>query len=440
MNLFEFGKYDTFKGDVQGLRTYLEQIWQCRPRFYEYNDDIPKTEEEESEEKEFRQRFLKFDGDKVGARNYVGIIQFEGQQINISPKIFKDIAADNFSHVFNHILYWLKYCRKVKFPFSQVNFEEQNIDNLLEPIIYIFAHYTEQALSEMPYHCYEEVTSETSAMRGRLAVPEYIRENLSTGRWQNLYCTYEPFCYDNLLNRIIKHTAKMLYKASKVEDNRRKLESILFILDEVEDKYCTAEDCNRVTLNRLFENLVVVLDMCRMFLSNQTVSNHDVQNQNFCFLLPMEYIFEDFVFGFIKQHFSELNAHNHRYTKLTTNKAFMMEHDIILEKLNTIVDTKYKIREQSKDPKGGIVESDMYQMVSYAIGRGCKNVKLLYPTTHDFTDNNKSEYTISSKFEEVNEQIKVSAYNLNIFDNNNISDLDDKIFNQLKSIFGHESY
>ncbi|MBK6989184.1 MAG: hypothetical protein IPH33_13750 [Bacteroidetes bacterium] len=55
-----------------------------------------------------------------------------------------------------------------------------------------------------------------------------------------------------------------------------------------------------------------------------------------------------------------------------------MRNDIYIDEL-LIIDTKYKIRSNDDGLKAGVSQSDLYQMVSYAIRRNCKNVLLLYP-------------------------------------------------------------
>lgn len=105
----------------------------------------------------------------------------------------------------------------------------------------------------------------------------------------------------------------------------------------------------------------------------------------------MEYIFEDFVAGFLERHFSD--NWEVKYQKsdmyLADERIFQMQHDIFLvskkdDSVKIIVDTKYKLRGNFKeDNKKGIAQSDLYQMTSYAFRRGCNNVLLLYPNQSD---------------------------------------------------------
>src|SRR5690606_25686388 len=98
-------------------------------------------------------------------------------------------------------------------------------------------------------------------------------------------------------------------------------------------------------------------------------------------------IFEDFLAGFLETWFSkDWKVHNQKsdmYLAETSegNNVFNMQHDIFLtakdeSKRKIIVDTKYKLRptEFKDDPKKGVSQNDLYQMVSYAFKRGCTDI------------------------------------------------------------------
>jgi 5-methylcytosine-specific restriction enzyme subunit McrC len=111
----------------------------------------------------------------------------------------------------------------------------------------------------------------------------------------------------------------------------------------------------------------------------------------------MEYIFEDFIFGFLSDHWPSLDIRGQSTDYLALNhgsKVFQIRNDIYIpDKL--IIDTKYKIRSNSDGLKSGVSHTDLYQMVSYAIGRKCSNVLLLYPAPINGL-NNKATFQIPS--------------------------------------------
>jgi 5-methylcytosine-specific restriction enzyme subunit McrC len=361
---------------------YLSGVWQSRIRYAELPEDT--SEEEQHEEIIQKQRFFDFTADgKVSARNYVGVVQYEGIRIEVFPKIFADDTRMTAKLCQLNLLYWLSYCRKIRFPFSFAAVSRMDFDSYLELLIYVFANYTEDVLSKQPYQAYQKVDEETTFLKGRLSFENYTKHNLSTGRWQNFYCIHEPFVYDNLFNRIIKYVTRRLSAISENFLNKEKLNEILFLLHDVSDLGCTAADCDKVVLNPLYEDHKHILDLCRLYLSNQVIDMESDESKNFCFLVPMEYIFEDFFYGFTTEKWPWLNIKSQSTDFLALNQGFpvfQIRNDIYVNN-ELIIDTKYKVRRAGDGLKAGVSQTDLYQMVSYAIRRNCEDVLLLYPET-----------------------------------------------------------
>jgi 5-methylcytosine-specific restriction enzyme subunit McrC len=64
----------------------------------------------------------------------------------------------------------------MKFPNYQTSLDSTQSD-FFEILIYLFAKYTRELLSNTIYQQYEEVNEELSFMKGRLNTDEYITEN-----------------------------------------------------------------------------------------------------------------------------------------------------------------------------------------------------------------------------------------------------------------------
>ena len=382
MRLYEWHS-DSIEGHkkvIPEFVNYLSGVWQSRNRYIEVSDEI--SEEEQQEQKLQKQRFFDFTVDgKISARNYVGVVQYEGLRIEIYPKIFADDETENVKKWQLNLLYWLTYCRKIKFPFSLADVSKLKFDDYLELLIYVFANYTEEIISQQPFQAYQTAEEETSFLKGRLSFDNYTKHNLTTGKWQNFYCSHEPFVYDNHFNRIIKYVTRRLSVITENHLNKEKLNEILFLLNDVSDILCTAEDCEKVKLNPLYDDHNHILGLCKLYLSNQVIDMDSEDSRNFCFLVPMEYIFEDFVFGFISGKWPALNLSGQSTDFLATNQGsnvFQIKNDIYI-KDKLIIDTKYKIRASGDGLKEGVSQSDLYQMVSYALRRNCTDVLLLYP-------------------------------------------------------------
>lgn len=381
MRLFEWDS-KAFDGNQQILSDfvkYLAVVWQSRKRYIQISEEI--SEEEQQEEKIQKQRFFDFTIDgKISARNYVGVVQFEDVRIEVYPKIFSREEGNEKKWQVN-LLYWLSYCRKIKFPFSVAEVTKLDFEDFLELLIYVFANYTEEIISQQPYQTYHTVDEETVFLRGRMSLENYTNRILTTGKWQNFYCIHEPFVYDNLFNRIIKYVTRRLSAISQNSQNREKMSQILFNLHDVSDVSCTFEDCEKVKLNSVYQDHYDILQLCKMYLSNQIIDMNSEDSKNFCFLVPMEYVFEDFCFGFVSDNWPTLNVRSQSEDHLAINlgkEVFRIKNDLYI-KNELIIDTKYKIRSNNNDLKAGVSQNDMYQIVSYALRRNCKRVLLLYP-------------------------------------------------------------
>ncbi len=379
---FEFGTGLNI-GNKDAFVKYLIDVWSKHRAEY--------LEDEEEPDRSDRQPFFSFDGNMATPKNYIGFIQTETCNIEIYPKVFKRHNSTNANKILflKHIFFWFDYCRKWKFPFTNVNLDLFNEIEFPELIINLMASQILDVISNTPISLYQEVEESLTMPRGRLNFSRYISHGLINGNQHILECDYEPLMFDNTLNRVVKYVARILQKKTRFDDTNQKLNEIIFILDEVEDIACTIKDLNSIKLNSFFTDYQYVIDICRMVLAQQIYNNEHYEQSQWCLLFPMEYVFEDFVAGFLEAHFSERWVVHFQKSDLNlscTPPAFQMRHDILITSRSNperkiIIDTKYKIRypESRNDAKKGITQSDMYQMTSYALRRGCSEVLLLYP-------------------------------------------------------------
>lgn len=383
------------------LENYLKEIWS--KRYCAYANEL--DEDAEPAEEDRRQPFLRFDGLNFRAQNFVGFIQFEELLIEIYPKVFRDWGSDKKELMLKHLFFWFSYCRKIHFPVLESNLDKLPSDTIPELLIWNFADYCQQIISEQPFSRYELQEVALQSPRGRIDFAAYIRNGLTSGNHHQIDCIYESFEFDNKLNRAIKYVCRLLIAFSKMNETQEKLQEIIFILDEVTDEPCSAADLDSVILNPIFSSYQPIKGWCQRFLEQQLYSHASYDSMQWSLLLPMEYVFEDFTAGFLKRHFSDrFKIETQRPDLyLTTNDTFQLRHDILLTKINSkeqiIIDTKYKIRSHSdsSDPKKGVAQTDLYQMLAYAYRRGCKKIYLIYPNASEVLKTDSS-FHIQSGF------------------------------------------
>jgi 5-methylcytosine-specific restriction enzyme subunit McrC len=373
--LFEYDKWLPIES-VPKLKTLLLDIWSNQ-----FEEETPEGHDNHY------QPFLQFDEGKIRANNYIGFLQHEDQLIEIYPKVFRQHQNPDKNLMLQHIFYWFSYCRKWRFPFNQANLDSREIEEFPELIIHLMARQFHDTVSEQPLMQYQQVEETLMSPRGSINFNRYISRGLSNGNYHLIECDHEPFLFDNKVNRVVKYCIRLLLNQTKLSNNQRVLQEALFILDEVADTPATLVIIDSIKLNAFYDDYQLVLDMCRSIISQNIYSHLSYDTSHWCMLLPMEYVFEDFVAGFMDYHFStewEIEYQKSDAYLVSNPEAFQMQHDIFLThrvtKRKVIIDTKYKLRDfDDLDKKKDVSQSDMYQVVSYAFRRGCNEVILIYP-------------------------------------------------------------
>ena len=383
------------------LSGFLQSNWEQRSVYY---DDG---------EVSSRQQFLSFTGQKgLRTNNYIGTIVFKGEQLNIFPKLFRNDKDDNdtseleLSHLIKNIAQWIEYCTKFEYPFISIKTALDDVTDLRDLFVNLYVRYTKAALDRGLFYRYEDKTENSNTIKGKINFQDYIANKIPNGMADKFQCTYSNFEFDNLLNRIIKATCKLLI-ADTSKTNQKILRNILMKLNDVSDIKCKPSDCDKIRLSYLNGNYRIILSMSKMFLLNKN-SSYDIDNkESFCFLFPTELLFEGFVGGFmqnvlagkarVKLQASDLSLISDVvYEGESYGKAFTLKHDILVEhkyKGLYVLDTKYKMVSRfagnpdlKKSISTEISQGDLYQIREYAARRGLNKAYLLYPLFREEDD------------------------------------------------------
>ncbi|MCY7327546.1 MAG: McrC family protein [Saprospiraceae bacterium] len=375
--------------DIRQLESYLAQVWESRVHA---GNTLPERELEEvnNDTAFYQQPFFYFGPTRqVKARNYVGFVQFGEHSLEIQPKIFAQRPDLDAAARVRHLIHWLSYGQRTWFPFSEADLDETAVDSFPEALLYVFGRQTLHLVLAQPSAQYQIVEEALPYFRGRLLTDAYIK-NWAQGQQHVVPSEHSSFQYDNLLNRIIKFVTRKLLTITRLPETMGLLRNILFVLDEVADEpLLTRADCDRVSLNRYFGDYSRCLDRCRLFLSDTAHQSGTESLPQLCFLVPMERVFEDFLAEFMRENFSDrfqiaISSTDFLASNQDKRPVFQIRNDLLLKSGNDtqlIIDFKYKNFDPSAadDPKRGISQPDLYQMLAYALRRNCAQVLLLYP-------------------------------------------------------------
>ncbi len=318
---------------------------------------------------------LDFQLDGIKTEAYVGSIRFADFQLNILPKII----GGNDSSCLENLMFMLRYTKKLEIH----TIDSAEISKTKQPFLEILiAHYANILLNALqrhiPHH-YETKEENLSAVRGRILFAENQLVNM--GNLARVYCQFDEFTSDNLLNQTFKFVAQALCLLTAVPATRARLNKILAIYEDVELRAISYVQAKKILLNRNQLIFKDVLDLALLFLQHSTISLHNKTFTNLAILFDMNKLFEEFVAAALEKAFPGQVQTQKSLTIIDsingyTNTSYSIRPDILFRN-DTIIDTKYKILDL---PDNKPSEADIYQMLAYNRFFNRQNIILCYPT------------------------------------------------------------
>lgn len=317
---------------------------------------------------------LDFGLEGITTRAHVGIIQFADFQLNILPKIIGQEA----SVCLENLMFMLRYTKKLNIH----TMDSAEISKTKQPFLEILiAHYANILLNALqrhiPHH-YETKEENLPAVRGHILFAKNQMVNM--GNLARVYCQFDEFASDNLLNQTFKFVAQALCLLTAVPATRARLNKILAIYEDVELRAISYAQAKKILLNRnqlIFKN---VLDLALLFLQHSTISLPNKTFTNLAILFDMNKLFEEFVAAALEKAFPGQVQTQKSLTIIDsidghTNTSYSIRPDILFRN-DTIIDTKYKILDL---PDNKPSEADIYQMLAYNRFFNRRNIILCYP-------------------------------------------------------------
>ncbi len=310
-------------------------------------------------------KYFKEDWGKLKARQYCGILNFEGEDFYILPKIVNHNNETNL----NTFIYMLRYAYDIKLHNEQTaNSKNEKHENILEVFIQLFAKNLFQQFQRGVYKNYVTKQDNLTILKGKYLINENLKYNFTKNK---IYCEYDEFSTNNQLNQFYIYAIKIFIRFAK---NKKLLKQCELVLDEVDAKVFDINEIN-IHFNRLNNRYKDSFEFALLLLK-KFIPLFEKDKKSFAFLFNMNELFEKFIGKIYK----EIDA----TTKLQNQKNFeelSLRPDII--KSDMIIDCKYK---RISDEKIASRE-DRYQMYVYANNyENIKSTMLLYPKHLDKID------------------------------------------------------
>ena len=324
------------------------------------------------------------------ARGVVGVIAAEGCALEILPKI--DVTGEDGARatgsIRRRLVHMLAVALDVKIDAGQVTALDWQRETLLEILIRLFSAKLVDAVRQGMPRRYVGQDEDLPALRGRLDVTRQFT-TLAVAPTR-LACGYDVLSADVALNRIMKAAVSRLARIARTADNQRRLRELAFAYADIADEPVSALRWDQVVLDRTDARWRELLNLARLLLGERFQTTSAGGSTGFSLLFEMNTLFEEYVARSLARALAGtglrvVSQGGRLYCLETEDRRglFQTRPDILIKRgddVVQIIDTKWKrIAMRIDDPKQGVSQADVYQMMAYGRLYGGGRLTLLYP-------------------------------------------------------------
>lgn len=337
-------------------------------------------------------RILSHGRKEIRAGQVVGVIAAQGCALEILPKI--DFAGVSESGAVNkqirtQLIHMLAAVLDLDIDAGNITDLGWQRENILEVLIRLFASkLTDLVRQGMPRR-YHETEEDLPSLRGRLNVTRQFTTFAAAP--DRLACRFDALSPDIALNQIMKAAVQRLASVSGSTENQRLLRELAFIYADISLVPVPALRWEQLVLDRTNSRWRELVNLARLLLGDRFQTTSAGPGRGFSLLFEMNTLFEEYVARTLKRALVgsgvNLHAQGGRLYCLrdveSEAQRFLTKPDILLKRNGStelIIDTKWKrLHNRIDDPKQGVSQGDIYQMMAYGRVYQCPCLMLLYP-------------------------------------------------------------
>lgn len=289
--------------------------------------------------------------------------------------------------------------------------------DLLEIVVRLFCDRLFDAVRRGLPRRYVDQSFDLAVLRGRLDAQRQF--TVLAASPQKLACRYQELSHDIALNQIMKAAVTRLLRISRSSENQRRLTELAFSFTEVGLVPINQLPWARVVLDRTNTAWATLFGFARLLLGRRYQTTSIGDTRGFSLMFEMNTLFEEYIGRMVQLALigSGLNVRlqsprDHILSEEDGTRRFATCPDIVVSKGQTpilIIDTKWKrLTGVVDDPRRGVGQADVYQMLAYSVVYRCDRVMLLYPhhnelgshegklATYQFRDANGAKLSVAS--------------------------------------------
>lgn len=322
------------------------------------------------------------------ARGIVGVIATPDYQLEILPKIEGGGESQVSDAILrDRLIHMLAVTYDLPIEAGTMTQLDWQRETVLELLIRLFCTKLTDAVRQgMPRH-YLEHEDDLPALRGRLDVTRQFSTLAASP--QKLACRFDALSPDIALNQVMRAVVSKLSRLTTALDNQRALRELTFVYADIADVSPIALRWDSIVLNRTNRRWRDLLSLARLFLSDRHQQTSAGTIDGHALLFEMNVLFEKYVERILSRALADTgfrvsSQRGHRDCLYEGDMGrFRTRPDLIIrkgEQIALIIDTKWKrMTPRIDDPKQGVSQSDVYQLMAYGRLYDCPKVMLLYP-------------------------------------------------------------
>jgi len=326
------------------------------------------------------------------ARGVVGILAAGEASLEILPKI--DVApGETTDHqnaaIRKRLVHMLAVALDLKIDLGVITDLAWQRETLLEILIRIFCDKLTEALRKGMPRRYITCEDDLPTLRGQLDITrQFTRHAVNPSR---LACRFDLLSEDTPLNRIMKAAVLRLAQLSRRPANQQRLRELAFVYADITDVPVAALRWDQVIIDRTNRSWQELFAMAQLFLQDRYQTTTGGAGQGTAMLFEMNALFEEYVGRLIARALAgtglTVSLQGGRLFCLSAQDSgralFQTRPDILIRqggRVVHVIDTKWKrISARIDDPKQGVSQADVYQMMAYAQLYDAPRLTLLYP-------------------------------------------------------------
>ena len=320
----------------------------------------------------------------VKFKQYVGVLCVGNLQIEVLPKIEKQVAKGEEGTWRNHLLEMLRAVFKLQTRTPSNADQAMRGSAILDVFLMKFLNEVEALLHKGLIKTYRKTEENRTSMKGKLVFSKHLTKNYV--HKERFYVNYTTYDRNHILNCILYKALKLVSHIAMNSYTQCRAKTMSFEFPELNDIAVDDALFDRLTFDRKSEDYRTAIDIARLILLRYMPDQSKRGKHVLALMFDMNKLWEEYVFVILRRSLREEYNVSAQKVKRFWESSFgtkVIRPDIVVSdksgKPVCVLDTKWKCPAVGEPPS----DADLKQMYVYHKYWGVKRTALLYPSTKD---------------------------------------------------------